>query len=103
MTRLEIVPMTITDAKAWVEKIHRHHRAPVGGLFAIGLARESEIVSRHHRATGSERESGWMDCGGHSIGGHRRNQQRVQQVVRRVLACNSCHGLQKTHHIYALV
>ena len=41
---LEIVPMSLKDARKWVDETHRHHRAPVGGLFAIGLARDAEIV-----------------------------------------------------------
>ena len=41
---LELVPTSIQDACLWVNRVHRHHRAPVGGLFAIGLAEDSEIV-----------------------------------------------------------
>jgi hypothetical protein len=33
----EIVPLTLREARAFVDKHHRHHRAPQGGLFAIGL------------------------------------------------------------------
>ena len=36
--------MMITDAKIWVDRVHRHLGAPQGGLFAIGLARSEEIV-----------------------------------------------------------
>ena len=42
--RLEVVPMTIADARRWVDRVHRHHRAPVGGLFAVGLARGERVV-----------------------------------------------------------
>lgn len=38
MTRLQIVPCSITDARAFVDQNHRHHRAPLSGLFAVGLA-----------------------------------------------------------------
>ena len=44
MSRLEIVPITLTDARVWVDRVHRHHRAPQGGLVAIAVAREGEIV-----------------------------------------------------------
>ena len=41
---LEITPMTIAEAKAFVEKNHRHHKAPQGGLFAIGISNGETIV-----------------------------------------------------------
>ena len=41
---LEIVPMTLTDARVWVDRVHRTHRAPRFGLFAIGLARDGDVV-----------------------------------------------------------
>lgn len=44
MSGLHLVPVTIEDAKAFVARIHRHHRPPAGGKFAIGVARNGEIV-----------------------------------------------------------
>lgn len=41
---LQIVPVTLREAKAFVERHHRHHKAPQGGLFAIGAAKDGEIV-----------------------------------------------------------
>lgn len=41
---LEVVPMTLTEAKAYIAEHHRHHRPPVGGLFAIGASNGKEIV-----------------------------------------------------------
>ncbi len=41
---MSIVPMTLRDARAYVDAVHRHHRAPQGGLFAIGLAEGEQIV-----------------------------------------------------------
>ncbi len=41
---IRIVPTTLREARAFVERYHRHHRPPQGGLFAVGLAREAEIV-----------------------------------------------------------
>lgn len=42
-SRLRIVPMNIGEAKAYVTQHHRHHRAPVGALFAVAAA-EGETV-----------------------------------------------------------
>ena len=41
---MTIVPLTLVEAKAFVGTTHRTHRAPVGGLFAIGLAQGDAIV-----------------------------------------------------------
>ncbi len=41
---LDVVPMTLTEAKAFVAAHHRHHPPPQGGLFAIGAAREGSVV-----------------------------------------------------------
>jgi hypothetical protein len=41
---LELVPMTIRDASAYVEAHHRHHGPPRGALFAVGVARDGEVV-----------------------------------------------------------
>lgn len=42
---LEIVPLTLRAARIFVNAIHRHHKAPQGGLFAIGAARDGELVA----------------------------------------------------------
>lgn len=42
--RLTIVPCTIQDAKAFVEQHHRHHIAPLSGLFAVAVADEAGTV-----------------------------------------------------------
>lgn len=41
---LEIVPVTFRQACAFVEQHHRHHRAPVGAKFAVGVADENGLV-----------------------------------------------------------
>jgi len=41
---LEVVPMTLTEAKAYVAEHHRHHGPPQGGLFAIGASDGESIV-----------------------------------------------------------
>lgn len=40
---LELVPITISDAKAYVDEHHRHHGSPVGGLFAVAVATEGAV------------------------------------------------------------
>jgi hypothetical protein len=41
---LAAVPMTLAEAKAYVTQEHRHHGAPVGGMFAIGAAIGDVVV-----------------------------------------------------------
>lgn len=36
--KLHLVPVTFADAKAFVNGYHRHHRAPVGHKFSVGVA-----------------------------------------------------------------
>jgi hypothetical protein len=38
-----VVPVTIAEAKAFVTGMHRHHEAPTGAKFAIGLAAGPEL------------------------------------------------------------
>lgn len=42
--RLQLVPCTIGDAREFVRQVHRHHGAPVSGLFAVACALAGEIV-----------------------------------------------------------
>ena len=41
---MEVVPITIRYAKEFVNKYHRHNKAPVGAKFAIGCLFNDEIV-----------------------------------------------------------
>jgi hypothetical protein len=41
---LIIVPITLEEANAMVQKMHRHHKPVVGHKFSIGVASESTIV-----------------------------------------------------------
>ena len=41
---LRLVPCQITDARAFVSAVHRHHGAPVSGLFAVACAIGDRIV-----------------------------------------------------------
>ena len=34
---LTLIPMNISEARAFVDMHHRHHPAPVGGLFSVGV------------------------------------------------------------------
>lgn len=42
--RLQLVPITISDAHEFVRQHHRHHRPSVSGLFAVAAARGDAIV-----------------------------------------------------------
>ncbi|WP_394825053.1 XF1762 family protein [Pendulispora albinea] len=39
-----LCPLTIKEARDFVARHHRHHRAPRGGLWAVGVADDGEIV-----------------------------------------------------------
>jgi len=41
---LEITPVTLSEAFAFVNKVHRHHKAPQGGLFAVAVSDNDEVV-----------------------------------------------------------
>jgi hypothetical protein len=42
---LELVPITVKDAAAFVLQVHRHHGAPQGGLFAVGCAEDGKVCA----------------------------------------------------------
>lgn len=41
---LALSPLTLREARAFIEEHHRHHPPPQGGLFAIAAIRADEIV-----------------------------------------------------------
>jgi hypothetical protein len=41
--KLSLHPLTFKEAKRYMD-LHRHHRPPQGGLFAIGVACEGDLV-----------------------------------------------------------
>jgi hypothetical protein len=41
---LDLVPLTLREAHAFVKRVHRHHRPARGGKFAIGASRAGEVV-----------------------------------------------------------
>jgi len=42
--KIDITPITLKEACRFVDEHHRHHKAPQGGLFAIGLASEHRVI-----------------------------------------------------------
>lgn len=41
---LRVKPMTLRAARAYVTEYHRHHKAPQGGLWAVGCEHESKLI-----------------------------------------------------------
>ncbi len=41
---MNVSPITLKEARRFVDLHHRHHRAPQGGLFAIGLSEGEEVI-----------------------------------------------------------
>jgi L-amino acid N-acyltransferase YncA len=41
---LNLCPITLKDACAYVAQVHRHHKPPQGGLFAVAVAANEQIV-----------------------------------------------------------
>jgi len=41
---VKIIPITQRRAKAFVNEHHRHHKAPVGSVFQIGLESDGELI-----------------------------------------------------------
>ena len=42
--KCEITPITLREARLFVDRYHRHHKAPQGGLFAIGLSTGTDVI-----------------------------------------------------------
>lgn len=41
---MELQPITLREAMRFVDEHHRHHAAPQGGLFAIGLSEDDKVI-----------------------------------------------------------
>ena len=41
---MELWPITIQTAKAYVADLHRHHKPPLSGLFALAAAKNGQMV-----------------------------------------------------------
>jgi hypothetical protein len=39
-----MVPISIREAKRWVQHHHRHHPPPQGGLFALGAEKDGQLI-----------------------------------------------------------
>lgn len=44
MAKLIVVPVSLKEANAFIERHHRHHKPVVGHKFSIGCAKEGKIV-----------------------------------------------------------
>lgn len=44
MSGLILSPVTLREARAFVDRHHRHHQAPQGGLFAVAIAEGEEAI-----------------------------------------------------------
>ncbi len=44
MTVLRIVPITLRQACAFIERHHRHNKPPRGWKFGVGVERDEELV-----------------------------------------------------------
>ena len=42
--RLDITPISIREASAFVARHHRHHRPPRGAIFAVAVSRDGAVV-----------------------------------------------------------
>ena len=58
---LSLVPITLREARAYVEQKHRHHRAPQGGIFAVAVAAGDDIqgVAIVGRPVARNASDGW--------------------------------------------
>lgn len=41
---MNLKPVSISQAKEFVSLHHRHHKAPLGGLFAVGIEDENTLI-----------------------------------------------------------
>lgn len=42
--RIFISPITLTEAKIFISSHHRHHKPPVGGLYAIAVSQKTSVI-----------------------------------------------------------
>ncbi len=41
---MNLLPVSIADAKIWVANLHRHHRPPPSALFALAAEKDGDVV-----------------------------------------------------------
>ncbi len=58
---MNLVPISLRDAREFVRQMHRHHRAPQGGKFAIAVADGKKVigVSIVGRPVSRRLDDGW--------------------------------------------
>lgn len=58
---LELTPITLREARAFVTQIHRHHRAPQGGIFAVAVSEGGQLhgVAIVGRPVARNASDGW--------------------------------------------
>ena len=58
---MRLQPITLREARVFVDRHHRHHKAPPGGLFAIGASDLNEVrgVVIVGRPVARARDDGW--------------------------------------------
>jgi hypothetical protein len=44
MSRLLLIPLTLTEANAFIAQHHRHHRPVVGHKFSLGAVKDDQVV-----------------------------------------------------------
>lgn len=59
MPRLQLQPVTIKEAKAYIRRHHRHHKPPTGCLFAVAVNDGARIVGV---ATVGRPVNRWLDA-----------------------------------------
>lgn len=59
--RLTLVPISVTDARLWIDRTHRHHPAPLSALFAVAVAEGDEVkgVATVGRPVARGNQDGW--------------------------------------------
>lgn len=59
--KLELVPIELAEANAFVTQLHRHHRPVVGHRFSIGAALDGRVVGVAivGRPVARHRQDGW--------------------------------------------
>lgn len=58
---LEVTPISLRDARAYVAENHRHHRAPQGGIFAVAVSEGDTVrgVAIVGRPVARKASDGW--------------------------------------------
>lgn len=100
--RLEIVPVSLDEANAFVTEHHRHHGAVVGHKFSIGLADESgkmRGVAIVGRPVSRMADNGWtLEVNRCCTDGIRNG---CSMPLPSCLEGGKSHGLSTAHYLHA--